>query len=557
MPTPSKHALCSSSSAHRWLNCTAAPRFELNFPSSTSSFAEEGTLAHEFCELYARYKFGQLDKKKFNNALKKLQDKPYYADEMLHCAEFYADHLMEKANGYSVMPYTASEVHVDFSVFVPDGFGTCDNVMIGDDIIDITDYKHGKGVPVSPVENPQMKLYAIGAVEKYKAMYGDTIKRVRMAIVQPRITEDVHPYETTVEALYEWGRKVVQPAAQAAFTGNGAQFNPGDWCRFCRGKPAPEKPAVDKGGAPAGAEVTIEPSAPRDATRAEKEEIVYLNLSDLHPFKNHPFGVWDDAEMQGLVESVKAAGVNQPALVRPREDGGYEIIAGHRRQRASELAGFANMPCIVRNMTDDEAILAMTDDNLRHRERILPTEKAQSLKMQVEAIKHQGSRPGEEDKDAGKRSTQIVGDRNGMNYKQVQRYIRLTELVPDLQAMVDEKKLAFTPAVEISFIRPKHQKYIAVSIEGQQSSPSLSQAQKMRELDKEGKLNGDVIDGILSQEKKEVDKVIINSAELEKYFGKDKSPREIKDKIISLLDDWKAKQPPELGKPEKKTDLEK
>ena len=300
-----------------------------------------------------------------------------------------------------------------------------------------------------------------------------------------------------------------------------------------------------------------QPTAPRDATRAEKEEIVYLNLSDLHPFKNHPFGVRDDAEMQGLVESVKAAGVNQPALVRPREDGGYEIIAGHRRQRASELAGFANMPCIVRNMTDDEAILAMTDDNLRQRERILPTEKAQSLKMQVEAIKHQGSRPGEEDKDAGKRSTQVVGDRNGMNYKQVQRYIRLTELVPDLQKMVDEKKLAFTPAVEISFIRPKNQRYIAVSIEGQQSSPSLSQAQKMRELDKDGKLNGDVIDGILSQEKKEVDKVIINSAELEKYFGKDKSPREMKDKIISLLDDWKAKQPPELGKPEKKTDLEK
>ena len=269
-------------------------------------------------------------------------------------------------------------------------------------------------------------------------------------------------------------------------------------------KPAPEKPAVDKGGAPAGAEVTPEPFVPRDATRAEKEEIVYLSLSDLHPFKNHPFGVRDDAEMQGLVESVKAAGVNQPALVRPREDGGYEIIAGHRRQRASELAGFANMPCIVRNMTDDEAILAMTDDNLRHRERILPTEKAQSLKMQVEAIKHQGSRPGEEDKDAGKRSTQVVGDRNGMNYKQVQRYIRLTELVPDLQKMVDEKKLAFTPAVEISFIRPKNQRYIAVSIEGQQSSPSLSQAQKMRELDKDGKLNGDVIDGILSQEKKEV-----------------------------------------------------
>ena len=309
-------------------------------------------------------------------------------------------------------------------------------------------------------------------------------------------------------------------------------------------KPTPEKPAVDKGGAPAGTEVTPEPSAPRDATRAEKEEIVYLNLSDLHPFKNHPFGVRDDAEMQGLVESVKAAGVNQPALVRPREGGGYEIIAGHRRQRASELTGVVNMPCIVRNMTDDEAILAMTDDNLRHREKILPTEKAQSLKMQVEAIKHQGARPGEDDKDAGKRSTQIVGDRNGMNYNQVQRYIRLTELVPDLQKMLDEKKLAFTPAVEISFIRPKHQKYIAVSIEGQQSSPSLSQAQRLRKLDQEGKLNGDVIDGILMEEKKEVDKVIINSAELEKYFGKYKSPRQMKDQIMALLDYCNAKHPP-------------
>ena len=312
--------------------------------------------------------------------------------------------------------------------------------------------------------------------------------------------------------------------------------------------------APEEKAAPPAPEV---PPTPRDATRAEKEEIVYLDLSDLHPFKDHPFGVRDDAEMKSLVESVRNGGVNQPALVRPREGGGYEIIAGHRRQRASELAGFVNMPCIVRNMTDDEAILAMTDDNLRHRERILPTEKAAALKQQVEAIKHQGARPGEDDRDAGKRSTQIVGDRNGMNYKQVQRYIRLTELVPDLQKMVDEKKLAFTPAVEISFIRPKNQRYIAVSIEGQQSSPSLSQAQKMRELDKDGKLNGDVIDGILSQEKKEVDKVIINSAELEKYFGKDKSPREMKDKIISLLDDWKAKQPPELGKPEKKTDLEK
>ena len=182
----------------------------------------------------------------------------------------------------------------------------------------------------------------------------------------------------------------------------------------------------------------------------------------------------------------------------------------------------------------------------------MPTEKAAALKQQVEAIKHQGARPGEDDRDAGKRSTQIVGARNGMNYKQVQRYIRLTELVPDLQKMVDEKQLSFTPAVEISFIRPKHQKYIAVAIEGQASSPSLSQAQKMRELDKEGKLNGDVIDGILSEQKKEVDKVIINSAELEKYFGKDKTPREMKDTILALLDEWKEKQPRSWASPTRK-----
>ena len=284
---------------------------------------------------------------------------------------------------------------------------------------------------------------------------------------------------------------------------------PGKGKRAAPGKGAPPAPAKEEAPAP-----PPEPAQPRDATRAEKEEIVYLNLSDLHPFKDHPFGVRDDAEMQGLVESVRSGGVNQPALVRPREGGGYEIIAGHRRQRASELAGFANMPCIVRNMTDDEAILAMTDDNLRHREKILPMEKAQSLKMQVEAISHQGTKmEGVAAGDVGKRSTEIVGERNGMNYKQVQRYIRLTELVPELQSMVNEKKLSFTPAVEISFIKPKNQRFIAVSIEGEQASPSLSQAQELRKLDKDGKLNGDMIDGILSREKKEVDKVIILQCE--------------------------------------------
>ena len=319
-----------------------------------------------------------------------------------------------------------------------------------------------------------------------------------------------------------------------------------------------EAPSADK-PAPAKEEPSVpeQPPAPRDASRAEKEEIVYLNLSDLHAFKNHPFGVRDDEEMRALVDSVKTGGVNQPAIVRPREDGGYEIIAGHRRQKASELAGYANMPCIVRNMTDDEAILAMTDDNLRQRSSILPTEKAQSLKMQVEAIKHQGGRmDGVAAGDIGKRSTEMVGERNGMNYKQVQRYIRLNELVPDLMKLMDEKKLGFTTAVELSYISKKNQNYIAVAIDSQQSSPSQAQAKRMRELDEKKLLNGDVIDGIMMEDKKEVDKVILTGAELSKYFGKETTPREMKDQIIKLLDDWKGQQK-EHEKPEKKNEQEK
>lgn len=344
--------------------------------------------------------------------------------------------------------------------------------------------------------------------------------------------------------------KTDKPPAKGkrATPGKGAPSAPG---KAGRPKKAPEKPAPAKEEA-----LPPEPPQPRDATRAEKEEIVYLNLSDLHPFKDHPFGVRDDAEMQGLVESVRSGGVNQPALVRPREDGGYEIIAGHRRQRASELAGFMNMPCIVRNMTDDEAILAMTDDNLRHREKILPSEKAAALKAQYEAIKHQGARGDNEE--AGKLSLESVGQRNGMSVKTVQRYLWLNDLVPDLRELMDTGKLSFTPAVEVSRIRPKHQKYIAVSIEGQQSSPSQGQAKRLRELDKENKLNPDAIDAILSEEKKKEDiSVIISGAELEKYFGKDATPRQMKDQIMALLDDWKEKQPPELGKADKKKDMEK
>lgn len=311
--------------------------------------------------------------------------------------------------------------------------------------------------------------------------------------------------------------------------------------------------APEEKAAPPAPEV---PPTPRDATRGEKEEIVYLDLSDLHPFKDHPFGVRDDAEMKSLVESVRNGGVNQPALVRPREGGGYEIIAGHRRQMASQLAGYRNIPCIVRNMTDDEAILAMTDDNLRQRETILPSEKAMSLKMQYEAIKHQGARG--DSAEAGKLSLESVGQRNGMSVKTVQRYIWLNDLVPELKQTMDDGKLSFTPAVEISRVRPKHQKYIAVSIEGQQASPSKGQAKRLRELDKENKLSPDVIDGILCEEKKKEDRdVIITGAELEKFFGKEATPRQMKDQIMTLLEDWKERQPPELAKPDKKMDMEK
>ena len=297
-------------------------------------------------------------------------------------------------------------------------------------------------------------------------------------------------------------------------------------------------------------------AAPRSG---EPEQIVHIKLSELHAFKNHPFQVRDDDEMRAMVASVKDKGVTQPAIVRPREDGGYEIVSGHRRQKASQLAGYMDMPCIVRNLTDEQAITQMVEDNTNQRENILPSERAKALKMQLEAIKHQGAREtsGQVDpKEVGKRSNEIVAIRNKMTVKQVQRYIKLNDLVPALCKIMDEGGMKFTPAVELSYIAPKNQRYIAVAIDAQQSAPSLSQAQRMRELDQKGVLNGDVIDGIMLEEKKEVDKVIISGAELEKYFGKEKTPQEMKDQIVKLLDDWKGKQK-EHSKPEKKAAPEK
>ena len=330
-------------------------------------------------------------------------------------------------------------------------------------------------------------------------------------------------------------------------------------------KPAPGQKPEKASKAPKPAKATPEvkapvqaktPAAPAEAPRPVKEEqIVYIKLSELHAFKNHPFQVRNDEEMKAMVSSVRDKGVTQPAIVRPREDGGYEIVSGHRRQKASELAGFVDMPCIVRDLTDEQAITQMVEDNTNQRENILPSERAKALKMQLEAIKHQGAKEatsGQLDpKDAGRRSNEIVAERNKMTVKQVQRYIKLNDLVPDLQKMMDAGQIKFTPAVELAYIKPKNQRYIAVAIEGQQSAPSLSQAQRMRELDQKGVLNGDVIDGIMMEDKKEVDKVILTGAELGKYFGKETTPREMKDQIIKLLDDWKGQQK-EVAKPEKK-----
>ncbi|MFR2823949.1 MAG: ParB/RepB/Spo0J family partition protein [Enterocloster bolteae] len=240
--------------------------------------------------------------------------------------------------------------------------------------------------------------------------------------------------------------------------------------------PIPEKPKEPE-----------KPAGPVAAPRSgEPEQIVHINLSELHAFKNHPFQVRDDEEMRAMVASVKDKGVTQPAIVRPREGGGYEIVSGHRRQKASRLAGYLDMPCIVRNLTDEQAITQMVEDNTNQRENILPSERAKALKMQLEAIKHQGAQEtsGQIDpKEAGKRSNEIVALRNKMTVKQVQRYIKLNDLVPELSKVMDEGRIKFTPAVELAYIAPKNQQYIAVAIDAQQSAPSLSQAQRMRELD--------------------------------------------------------------------------
>ena len=235
MPTPEKHALLSASSAARWLHCTAAPRFEEQFPENTSEYAEEGRLAHAICELKVIKHFTTAIKPRtFTTRLKKLKENPLYQDEMDKTSDLYLEHLTERAMQYDTKPNVAAEVQVDFAEYVPEGFGTCDCIMIGGDTLSITDYKHGEGVPVSAENNPQMRLYALGALKRYKPVYGDRIKRVCMTIDQPRIQTEPSSETITVEELLAWGESI-KPIAAKAYMGLGI-FCPGEHCRFCRGK---------------------------------------------------------------------------------------------------------------------------------------------------------------------------------------------------------------------------------------------------------------------------------------------------------------------------------
>ena len=236
MPTPNAHAKLSASSSHRWLECTAAPGFEQQFPQTTSVYAREGTIAHEFCEIYGRQVFGLIENEDAAERAALLEQEDLYDPEMHRTAAFYAECLQAAALGFPEKPAVFFEVRVPLGEWIPEGFGTCDCCMIGGDTLHIFDYKHGKGVMVESEGNPQMRLYALGALAKFRPIYGDAIKRVVMTIIQPRISEDPSDAEMPTAELLAWGADHVKPRAQAAYTGKGAEFHAGDWCRFCAGK---------------------------------------------------------------------------------------------------------------------------------------------------------------------------------------------------------------------------------------------------------------------------------------------------------------------------------
>ena len=278
----------------------------------------------------------------------------------------------------------------------------------------------------------------------------------------------------------------------------------------------------------------------------QREQVQQIPIGELFPFKDHPFKVLDDESMQRTVESVEQYGVLSPLIARPRPEGGYEIISGHRRQHAAQLAGLDALPVIVRNMDDDAAVLLMVDSNLQ-RENILPSERAFAYKMKLEAIERTVGRPknvGQVVPDYfGKRSTEVVAEGTGESYKQIQRFIRLTNLIPELLDMVDEKEIAFNPAVELSYLDESQQRDFLEAMQDTQNAPSLSQAQRLKKLAQEGHFSYDVAFAVMGEEKKdELDKVVIKNDTLRKYFPRSFTPKQMEDTIIKLLDQWQRKQ---------------
>lgn len=279
----------------------------------------------------------------------------------------------------------------------------------------------------------------------------------------------------------------------------------------------------------------------------KSERVQEIPLSELHPFKNHPFRVVDDEAMQRTVESVAQFGVLAPALARPRSEGGYELVAGHRRMRASELAGLETMPVIILQMDDDTATIAMVDSNLQ-RETLLPSERAFAYKMKMEAMKHQGERTDLTSgqlgrKSDGKESRELIAEQTGESARQVQRFINLTNLIPELLDMVDRKEIAFNPAVELSFLKKEEQKGFLEAMDYGQSTPSLSQAQRIKKLSQAGMCTQEAMNTIMNEEKKsELDTVTLKNDVLRKYFPRSYTPKQMQDTIIRLLEQWQKKR---------------
>ena len=285
-------------------------------------------------------------------------------------------------------------------------------------------------------------------------------------------------------------------------------------------------------------------STEQERQDAKLEKVQNIPLSELYPFPDHPFSVRDDDSMKETVESVKEYGVLMPASARPREGGGYELVAGHRRKHACELAGLDTMPVIVRDLDRDTAIIFMVDSNIQ-RENISPMEKAKALKMKMEAVRRQGTRTDltSPNNSAKFRSDDEIGAEMGMSGDTVRNMISLTQLVPELQQMVDDRKIAVTPAYQIAALKPEEQALLVETIESEQTTPSVSQAQRMKKLSQSGKLDEDTMLGIMSEEKKpEVDKIVLTSDTLHKYFPRSYTPKQMQDTIIKLLEQWMKKR---------------